>query len=176
MSIKEKLSLIEGAHIFRSNVETDHRGSLSAFVFADESNVISQFNIVRSKGLVLRGVHAHSLYDEYYIALTGTIHFALMDARKTSPTFGAKVEFTSFARDMIGFRVPAGVAHGALFLEDGELGYGLSHVWDGAGEFECRWDDPEMGFDWPIKDPILSERDAASGTYSALVEMLNQRM
>lgn len=173
-AISQEIKQIAGVYVFNSNMETDLRGSLSAFTFQeDQPRIMQQLNVVRSKPGVLRGIHAHATYDEFYIPIDGEFYFVLADARKDSPTFGNQLEFHLNAEDLIGFRVPVGVAHGALFISRGTLAYGISEIWSGLGEFGCRWDDPSLTFKWPVQAPILSEKDSKAGSYELLVKELN---
>lgn len=171
--LKDLIETIPGVRVFACNRETDRRGSLTAYVL-DAPAV--QWNLVRSPAGVLRGMHAHSRYDEFYIPVAGRFHFALIDSRAGTPGFGRRVAFEVTADDLVGFCVPVGVTHGALFLDNGVLSYGLSSPWTGQGEFACRWDDAEMGFDWPIREPVLSERDAGAPRYGEMVAALNREL
>ena len=46
--------------------------------------------------------------------------------------------------------------------------YATSHYWDTDDELACAWDEPELGFDWPVTDPILSPRDENAGSFSEM--------
>ena len=61
----------------------------------------------------------------------------------------------------------------AFFVTDGILSYGLSSLWNGENEFNCRWDDLEIGDDWPDRAPLLSEQDTFAGAYAEIVAPLN---
>ncbi|MBW8881009.1 MAG: dTDP-4-dehydrorhamnose 3,5-epimerase family protein [Asticcacaulis sp.] len=169
--LHDLLYRIPGVEIFASHRAPDRRGSLSAYVLG--RNAV-QWNLVRSPAGVLRGMHAHSRYDEFYIPIAGRFRFALIDSRVNTPTFGTRVEFEVSPDEVVGFRIPIGVTHGALFLDDGVLGYGLSAIWDGSGEYVCRWNDPALGFDWPVREPLLSDRDATAPSYEVMVAQLNR--
>jgi hypothetical protein len=60
----------------------------------------------------------------------------------------------------------AGGAHGFFFPDAALLVYGASHYWDPVDEISCRWDTEELGLDWPVGNPTLSERDTAAGGYA----------
>lgn len=171
----KELEKISGVYAFNANRELDDRGSLTAFAFReDQPRHMEQLNVVRSTAGVLRGIHAHADYDEFYVPIDGRFYFVLCDSRKNSASFGQRIEFEVDTTDFIGFRVPSGVAHGALFISQGTLAYGISKVWNGQGEFGCRWDDPDLKFNWPVLDPILSEKDTNAGSYNRLVDELNE--
>jgi dTDP-4-dehydrorhamnose 3,5-epimerase len=60
------------------------------------------------------------------------------------------------------------VVHRFGALEDSTLTYLVDNYYDGADEFGVRYDDPQIGFDWPIENPILSERDSVCPTIADL--------
>jgi dTDP-4-dehydrorhamnose 3,5-epimerase len=134
---------------------------------------LEQWNIVRSLAGVLRGVHAHSRYDEYYVPIEGRMFLALRDARRASSTFAVIDTLWVGGGDGVGVVVPAGVAHGVYFETDGVLVYGLTSPWSGENEYGCRWDDRDLAIAWPTPAPILSPRDRDAGTYQAMVEALD---
>ena len=99
--------------------------------------------------------------------------FALKDVRRSSPTFGVAVSIWSDAIGVAGFRVPIGVLHGVYAPKGGFLLYGLSALWTGSGEFGCRWNDSELGIEWPCAAPVLSDRDETASSYAELVKTFN---
>ena len=58
-----------------------------------------------------------------------------------------------------GLYIPKGVAHGFLALEDSFMTYLVDEYYDNSDELGVRWDDPALGVDWGVSDPIVSERD-----------------
>ena len=132
-----------------------------------------QWNAVRSEPNVLRGIHAHARHSDYLTVPFGRAVVGLHDLRADSPTAGmpATVELSGNAPS--GLSIPPGVAHGFYFLEPSLHVYAVSHEWDPDDELGCRWDDPDLGIEWPCRDPVLSERDALLGQLSALAEALN---
>ncbi len=83
-----------------------------------------------------------------------------VDLRRDSPTFG---RWEGHELDDDNHRqlfVPVGFAHGFCVLSEvADFAYKLSSYYDAATEAGIAWDDPEVGVEWPISDPILSERD-----------------
>lgn len=100
----------------------------------------------------------------------GRVFDVAVDIRRGSPTFGkwAGVEL-SFENGRQLF-LPAGFAHGFATLEPAsELVYKCSDTYAPEAEGAIRWDDPEIGIDWPVKGaPILSGKDAAAPFFSEL--------
>ena len=163
---------IQGVRLIEHAINPDHRGSLSTVHRVTETGSFPQWNCIRSGATVLRGLHAHLSYDELYIPIHGRMFLLLKDARINSPSFGAEISFWSEEIEQKSIFVPSGVAHGVYFATEAILFYGLSQIWNGDGEFGCRWNDVEIKTEWPAHNPILSERDAAAGTFSDLAGTL----
>lgn len=164
---------IKGFRYYSVTPQADHRGSLTVMhVASDLGGSLRQINLVRSGAGTLRGIHAHSRYTEHYVPISGRMFFVIKDARRNEPSFGEELSFWVEGGEEVGIEVPAGVAHGVFFAEPGLLVYGLSSAWTGANEHGCRWDSPSISSRWPVRDPILSERDTMAGTFDAMVEAL----
>lgn len=121
-----------------------------------------QWSAVRSEAGVLRGVHVHPVHHDYLTVAWGRAAIGVSDLRAGSPTPGAAAVVTLAADRPAAIRIPAGVAHGFLFLEPSLHVYAVTHSWDPADELLCRWDDPSLGIDWPGEPLHLSERDAGA--------------
>src|SRR3954471_24334736 len=89
-----------------------------------------QWNACASDAGVLRGVHVHVDYHEFYTLPQGRVVLALSDIRRESPTFKQSVQLPSADRDGIALVILPGVAHAVLFEEDSVLAFGLSKYWD----------------------------------------------
>jgi dTDP-4-dehydrorhamnose 3,5-epimerase len=117
---------------------------------------------------VLRGLH----YQEPPFAQTklirvvrGAIFDVAVDIRSGSPTFGRWTGLRVSRAAWNQVLIPAGFAHGFLTLElDTEVLYKVSAPYSPAHERSIRFDDPEIGIDWPLagRAPILSEKDAGA--------------
>jgi dTDP-4-dehydrorhamnose 3,5-epimerase len=167
--------LIDGVALLDLDSHVDRRGALTTlFVSGPGDTPPVQWNVMRSVPGVIRGIHVHSDYSEYYVSLGGPVFVHLHDARRSSASFGRSANFWLEHTATAAIRVPAGVAHGVAFPEGGLLLCGLSAVWSGAGEFGCRWDDERLAVPWPIKHPILSDRDSSAGSYADMVSALER--
>jgi dTDP-4-dehydrorhamnose 3,5-epimerase len=69
--------------------------------------------------------------------------------------------------------VPAGFAHGFCVLSEvADVAYKLSSYYDPATETGIAWNDPEVGVEWPISDPILSQRDQGAPGFAEIADSL----
>ena len=130
--------------------------------------VPAQWNVVSSMTNVLRGVHAHWRHADYLLLVSGTATVGLHDLRSEAPTEGLSASVELSGHSPVALVIPPGVAHGFYFHEPSIHVYAVSHEWDPEDELGCRWDDPELGIDWPCTAPQLSERDRGLGSLSAL--------
>lgn len=111
----------------------------------------------------LRGMHYQKEpYPEAKLVrcCSGAIYDVIVDLRPTSPSYCKwfAVELTAANRKML--YVPEGFAHGFQTLaDDTEVFYQISESYRPEYAQGVRWDDPQFGIEWPIRDPIISQRD-----------------
>jgi dTDP-4-dehydrorhamnose 3,5-epimerase len=143
----------------------DERGSLTeGFRRSWGLPQLGQLNILRSAAGTLRGMHLHVRRDDVILPVEGELLVGLRDARAPHDP-GALVPLPAGRL----LTVPAGVVHGFLTTRASVVLYGLTREWDGGDELACRWDDPGLALAWPCRDPVVSERDHAGGTWADLV-------
>ena len=121
-----------------------------------------QDNHSRSLRGTLRGLHAQRLRPQGKLvrAIRGEIFDVAVDIRKGSPTFGKWMGATLSAENFLQIFVPPGFAHGFCVLSEmAEVEYKCTDFYDGADEIGLLWS--SAGIDWPLKDPLLSAKDAA---------------
>jgi dTDP-4-dehydrorhamnose 3,5-epimerase len=83
-----------------------------------------------------------------------------VDLRHSSPTFGEYAKVLLSAKNKKQFFVPKGFAHGFVVLEDQTIfSYKCSDFYYRDSERSLKWNDPAIGIDWEIDDPILSQKD-----------------
>ena len=160
----------DGVRIVDLKMNHDDRGCFTE-IFREEWDVgaeMVQWNFVRNAAGVLRGVHVHPQHWDYLMLVDGLMHVGLYDIRAGSPTENTSTMFTMSGEQIKAISVPPGVAHGFFHPQDSFFVYAASHYWDVKDELECAWDDPELGFDWPVSDPILSARDTNAGSLAEL--------
>ena len=123
-----------------------------------------QDNHSLSAGGTLRGLHLQLGDPQAKLVrvLSGEICDVAADVRVGSPTFGQWVAVRLSAENFLQMYVPAGFAHGFCVLsETAQVEYKCTAFYNPAGEIGIAWNDPELAIDWPVKSPLLSERDAA---------------
>ena len=148
----------------------DERGSLTE-LFRDEwfdSEGPVQWNFLHSRPNTLRGVHCHVHHFDFLTVVEGELILGLKDLRTGSiSSTPPELHRIKPRRDVI--VLPPGVAHGFYFEEPTSMMYGVSRYWSTSDELGCRWDDPDLGIDWPCSDPLLSTRDQQAGPLLKLI-------
>jgi dTDP-4-dehydrorhamnose 3,5-epimerase len=132
-----------------------------------------QDNHSRSVRGTLRGLHAQRKRPQGKLvrAVRGEIFDVAVDIRPGSSTFGKWVGFRLGEEDFRQLFVPPGFAHGFCVLSEvAEVEYKCTELYDRADEIGARWD--TAGIDWPVKDPLLSPKDAALPTLAELRKAL----
>lgn len=122
-----------------------------------------QDNESKSVKNVVRGLHFQSppfAQGKLVRVMKGAVLDVAVDLRRNSPTYGqwTSVELTEDNKWM--YWVPPGFAHGFATLEDDTVFfYKCTNVYNKASEGSIRWNDPDLGVDWKLENPILSEKD-----------------
>jgi len=105
------------------------------------------------------GLHYHLHQADYWLVPRGEIRVVLHDLRVGSPTDGATEVLKLSAGNGRGVFIPPGVAHGFASVTDVTLTYLVDGYYNPDDELGVAWDDPQIGADWGITDPVLSARD-----------------
>jgi dTDP-4-dehydrorhamnose 3,5-epimerase len=113
---------------------------------------------------VLRGLHFQTppfAQDKLVRVIRGAIFDVAVDIRRGSPTYGKWVGLTVSAEKWNQILVPKGFAHGFMTLEPStEVIYKVSAPYSPQSDRSIRYDDPDIGIEWPISGaPVLSEKD-----------------
>ncbi|MGH2926210.1 MAG: dTDP-4-dehydrorhamnose 3,5-epimerase [Solirubrobacterales bacterium] len=162
---------IDGVVLVEPQVHGDERGFLVETFRDDgwrELGIDLEFvqeNHSRSSRNILRGLHFQTDPGQAKLVrcLRGRIWDVAVDLRSDSPTYrrweGHELDDERH-RQLL---VPVGFAHGFCVLSDvADVAYKLSSRYDPATEAGIAWDDPDVAVEWPIADPVLSERDRSA--------------
>ena len=171
---------LPGVVIVEPRVFDDERGffmeSFNARDFADAGlpTTFVQDNHSRSTRGVLRGLHYQypAWQGKLVRALVGEIFDVAVDIRRGSPHFGEWFGLTLSAENRKQLYAPPGFAHGFCVLSDvSEMAYKCTSLYAPADDAAVLWNDPNIGIEWPIKDPILSQKDAAAPALADLPDL-----
>ena len=112
---------------------------------------------------VLRGLHYQDMkapMAKLVRCVVGQVLDVVVDIRVGSPTFGQHFNITLSAEEKNLIYIPIGFAHGFLVISNyAEVLYKMSNYWTPEAEGGIAWDDVDLGIDWGIESPILSEKD-----------------
>lgn len=163
---------IPGPLIIEPRVFGDERGffletwNAAGFAEAGLDLTFVQDNHSRSQKGVLRGMHFQNPGPQGKLVrvVRGAVFDAVVDLRRSSPTFGKWAGVTLTAENKRMFWVPEGFAHGFLTLEDDtDFLYKCTAPYAPQSEHSLAWDDPAVGIEWPLEgiEPKLSAKDLA---------------
>jgi len=113
----------------------------------------------------LRGLHAQLEHPQGKLvcAVTGEIFDVAVDIRPDSPTFGRWVGRVLSGTNHRQLWVPPGFAHGFCVLgKDAHVQYKCTTFYQRNDEIGILWNDPQIGIDWPVKEPRLSDKDRSA--------------
>lgn len=162
-----KTTQIPGLLILERPIHLDERGFFRELFHKDELEKVAgikfdgiQMNHSHSLPGVLRGIHAEE-WNKIIYPVCGEVFIAIVDIRSDSPTF-AKVEtFNINNEHRFGLFIPKGLANSLCVAGNRAVDYIylVDAYWDGSDTRAIAWDDPDLSINWPVKDPIISERD-----------------
>ncbi len=162
---------IEGLKVITPTVFGDARGyfmetyNQKDFVAAGIDADFVQDNQSSSSRGVLRGLHFQKNFpqDKLVRVVSGTVFDVAVDLRPGSATFGKWYGVTLSAENKKQFFIPKNFAHGFLVLSDqAEFCYKCSDFYHPDDEGGLKWDDPEIGVEWPLEEGValnLSDKD-----------------
>ncbi len=157
--------------VFTPQVHTDARG----FFFESFNDRVFQSAVGRKLDFVqdnqslsfrhaLRGLHFQTgayAQAKFVRVVRGEIYDVCVDLRRSSPTFRKWFGITLSSANRQQLWIPEGFAHGYLTLsEESEVLYKVASFFAPDHQACLKWDDPDIGIDWPLEaPPILSEKD-----------------
>ena len=155
---------IKDLKIIKTQIYKDKRGYLKEVY---QNRLIKKINFVFdvmsfSKKNVLRGLHIQIKKSQAKIITVthGKIFDVAVDLRKNSKTFGKHYSIIITDKSNFSFYIPKGFAHGFLCLSQNcTINYKCSEYRNPKSEATLDWQDKELGIKWPIKKPIISQKD-----------------
>ncbi|MFR9710654.1 dTDP-4-dehydrorhamnose 3,5-epimerase [Paenibacillus sp. MB22_1] len=161
---------LEGLYLLEPIVHGDHRG-----YFMETYNeailqrlglqvrfVQDNHSLSKEKG-VIRGLHYQlppKAQTKLVRVLAGAIYDVVVDLRRQSPTFGKWIGIILSEENKRQLFVPKGFAHGFCTLTPNtQVFYKVDEFYAPEYDRGIRWDDPSLQIDWPVSDPVLSDKD-----------------
>jgi dTDP-4-dehydrorhamnose 3,5-epimerase len=160
---------LAGVLVVETDVHRDDRGHFvelyrqSRYAPAGIDRTFVQDNLSSSKSGVLRGLHFQNPNPQGKLvsALFGEVWDVAVDIRAGSATYGQWFAERLSGENGLQLWVPEGFAHGFVVLSDSAVvSYKVSSYYDPAGDASILWNDPDLGIEWPVEMPILSDKDA----------------
>lgn len=176
MQVKD--TRIEGVKIVQPKVFGDARGFfLETFEkrrYQEMLNIDLDFvqdNHSRSSKGVLRGLHFQRSNPQGKLVrvVRGEVFDVAVDIRPDSPTYGAWEGVILSEENKTQFWIPPGLAHGFVVLSDvADFEYKCTDYYNPANEGCLLWNDPDVGIEWPVTEPLLSEKDKLGKRFKEL--------
>ncbi len=163
---------IPGLLIIKPIVFEDDRGYFfesfndTKFKEAGINAIFVQDNESKSQKGVLRGLHFQNppyAQGKLVRVMRGSVLDVAVDIRVGSPTYGQWESIVLSGENKIMYWIPPGMAHGFVTLEDDTIFfYKCTNTYNKESEGSIRWDDTDLGIDWGVENPILSDKDKIS--------------
>jgi dTDP-4-dehydrorhamnose 3,5-epimerase len=165
---------LPGVIKIETTVHGDERGyfmetwQAQRFGEAGINDVFVQDNFSHSSKGILRGLHyqIEKAQGKLVRVIQGEVFDVAVDLRRSSPHYGQWVGDVLSAENKHQLWVPPGFGHGFLVLSEiAEFEYKCTDYYAPEFERSIRWDDPDIGIDWPLRrgeQPVLSAKDAAA--------------
>lgn len=142
-----------GSYVETYNEELYHQAGITVKLVQDD--------ISTSTKNVLRGLHGDAETWKLVSCLYGKFYLVVLNHDKDSKQFGQWESFTLSDTNRLQVLIPPKFGNGHLILSDTAIfHYKQNCYYNRAGQFSIKWDDPRFKIWWPIKDPIVSQRDA----------------
>jgi dTDP-4-dehydrorhamnose 3,5-epimerase len=155
---------LSGLSLIKPTVFKDDRGFFVERYRESSYSKLPHFvqdNLSFSKEGVIRGMHFQKdgRQGKLVSVIKGKIFDVAVDVRPNSPTFGKWEGVILDGEEQLQFFIPGGFAHGFCALTDAFVYYKVTTYFDVDKEHSFLWSDPQVGINWPKKEPILSLKD-----------------
>jgi dTDP-4-dehydrorhamnose 3,5-epimerase len=166
---------LEGVIVMQPKVFGDERGFFFESFRADKFRALGlphefvQDNHSRSRRGTIRGLHFQwePPMGKLMRVTKGSALLVAVDIRKGSPTLGRWFGIEASEENKLQVWAPAGFARGFCALSGlVDVQYKCTALYNSKGESGIRWDDPQIGIEWPVPDPIMSDKDRKAQTLS----------
>ena len=171
--------VIAGVYIVQPDVHGDARGRFIETYrrtwFPNGGREMVQANRGDRQASAVVGLHYHLHQADYWYVPFGRARVVLHDLRAGGPTDGATLCLDLGGEPETGVFIPPGVAHGFAALTDMTITYLVDNYYNPGDELGVAWDDPQIGADWGVNEPVLSNRDQSNPKRAAIPEALRPR-
>ena len=158
----------EEIKVFTPDVFEDYRGELWTIWKKDEFPIDLEFNhdkITTTRKNVIRGIHGDNKSWKLVTCLYGELYFVIVDNRKDSVTYLEWDWVVLSQNNKKSILLPPSFGNGFCVLSEHTV---FTYKWSYKGkypdvkdQFILVWNDPRIGINWPIDNPIVSQRDQA---------------
>lgn len=166
--MKVEQTPLEGLLIVKPDVHGDARGffleTFQAERYSEHGLPLSfvQDNLSRSRKGVLRGLHFQKEHPQGKLlsVIRGAVFDVAVDIRRNSRTFGKWHGVNLSEENHLQIFVPPGFAHGFCVTSDiVDFTYKCTDYYRLDDEYGIAWNDPDIAIEWPVENPVLSEKD-----------------
>jgi len=171
MTLKSTEPWLPGVLLFEPKVFEDDRGffmetyHMGKYSGAGLDRAFVQDNLSHSRRFTLRGLHyqLNRPQGKLIYVIAGEVFDIALDIRRGSPTFGQWTGLQLSGENRRQLYVPEGFAHGFCVLsESADVMYKCTDFYAPGDEYGILWSDPALAIEWPVENPILSQKDAAN--------------
>lgn len=169
----EKTS-IEGVLLIKPRVYHDKRGYFvetwqkKRYADVTDGDEFVQDNLSSSTYGILRGLHFQKKFPQGKLVSVsmGSVYDVAVDIRPGSTTFGRWYGVELSATNQWQLWIPPGLAHGFVVTADiAHFHYKCTEYYHPEDEGAIAWNDPELGIEWPVSNPVLSAKDSAAESF-----------
>ena len=166
----EESENVPGVFAVTPSIASDARGDIWTSFLKDDVEALLPKSLCfkhdkfsQSKHNVLRGIHGDSKSWKLVTCVYGEITQVVVDLRLGSPTYLKWQSYKINKAEQKMVLIPPGCGN-AYYVSSEQAVYHYKLAYEGeyidaAEQFSVRWDDPSIGINWPVGDPVLSERD-----------------
>jgi dTDP-4-dehydrorhamnose 3,5-epimerase len=142
--------------------------------FGLQTNWVQESHSLSTRKGIVRGLHFQfppHTETKLIRAVRGEVYDVFVDLRKNSPTLGQWGSIKLSAKDNNMIYISRGFAHGFCTLTDNcELIYKMDNYYEASSADVIKWNDPDLGINWPVTSPILSEKDSNAKSFKEFID------